>query len=107
MALRLLLFLALLLPADAHAQVQLTWQQPANPGWSNCALSSAPQCLLEYILVDQGTGQVYVVPYGYLSVATVAMAGTHTYALWLTGIDIHGKLVMSSPPVMTTVKVGQ
>lgn len=99
------LLLALLLASTAQAQVQLTWQQPANPGWTTCSPAFTPMCLYGYVIVDSSTGQLFVVPFGDLSYVAPATVGTHTYAIWLGGIDAKGNFTSSMPPATTTVKV--
>ena len=100
--------LLFLLAFTAHAQVvKLTWQQPPNPGWKACTLSGVSMCLYGYIIVDSLSQHLYVVPIGDLSYSVPAAVGTHTYAIWLGGIDSTGNFTSSMPPATTTVKVAK
>jgi hypothetical protein len=101
---RLLLLFALASPA--FTQVKLTWTQPANPGWGNCA-TVASQCLDHYVIFDASTGQTFTVPVGTLAFSALALPGVHNYALWVIGIDANGNLISSTPPAITTVTVTQ
>jgi hypothetical protein len=102
---RLLLLLALASTAFGQTQVKLTWQQPPNPGWTDCGTKVAPMCLYSYVIVDMSTGQLFVAPVGTLTYSPIATPGTHNYAIWLGGIDAEGYFTSSMPPALTTVKV--
>lgn len=100
----LILLLALAIPMQSQV-VKLTWQQPANPGWTDCGAKDTPMCLYGYLLVDMSTGQLFILPVTSLTFSPIAKSGTHNYALWLGGIDAKGNFTSSMPPATTTVKV--